>query len=86
MKHKGNGQDQDKKSLKDKCPKNGKEKISSGSLLASGSKKGKVFFDEELRKSNEKLMADIRKALNSAHGKKGDVADPQKSRSSNDAI
>jgi hypothetical protein len=76
LKNKGNWHDQDKKPLKDKLPKYGKGKLSSGSALASGSRKGKVFFDDELRKSNEKLMADIRKALNSAHGKKEGLADP----------
>ena len=86
MKHKGNGQDQDKKSLKDKCPKNGKEKFSSGFALASGSRKAEAFFNEESRKSNEKLMEDIRKALNSTHGRKGELAGSRKSRDSNDAI
>ena len=76
LKNKGNVLDRDKKTLKGKHPKNGKGKFSSGFALTSGRKKGKVFFNEELRKSNKKLMEDIRKAINSSYGKK--LAESQK--------
>lgn len=35
-----------------------------------------VFIDDELRKYNEKLMEDIRKALNASYGKTSDAKDP----------
>ena len=72
------GLDGDKKLLKGKCPKCGKKKPSSRAATTSRGKKPKDFLAEEMRKSNEKLMEDIRKAVNSLNGKTGELKDTQK--------
>ena len=55
--------------IEGKCPQCGKEILLPGFPTNSGKRKPESFAVEEIRKSNEKLMEDIQKALSSSYNK-----------------